>query len=170
MPSAMIASLVKTIQLRVLASTTDPTVDTVVLVRWLYIETYLVITTASIPSIKPLIMGSNTMKSSKGYTTYRMYGGRKGRGSWFSNSHNRATDARDIDPARSDGGSEQNILYEEQPMGRITKKTDVFISIEPSTGTHGSWMQAFNIAFNYSWAQLAFPPITPEPDANERHR
>ncbi|KAH8705206.1 hypothetical protein BGW36DRAFT_310701 [Talaromyces proteolyticus] len=53
---AMAASIVKTVQLHVLASAnSDPTKATINLERWLYIETYLVIITTSIPCIRSLI-------------------------------------------------------------------------------------------------------------------
>lgn len=62
----MVASLIKTIQIRVLSITQNPTVDTVVLVRWLYIETYLVIITASVPCTRPLFNSfKNTMSSNE---------------------------------------------------------------------------------------------------------
>lgn len=52
----MVASIIKTVQIRVLVSVdSDPTVATVDLERWLYIETYLVIITTSIPCLRSLI-------------------------------------------------------------------------------------------------------------------
>ncbi|KAL3451745.1 hypothetical protein BJX65DRAFT_321470 [Aspergillus insuetus] len=52
---AMVASIIKTIQLHILSNANNnPTRATVDLERWLYIETYLVIITASIPLIRPL--------------------------------------------------------------------------------------------------------------------
>ncbi|CAI7627295.1 unnamed protein product [Penicillium discolor] len=53
---AMAASVIKAVQTRVLASAhNDPTVATVNYDRWLYIEAYVVIVTASIPCIRSLI-------------------------------------------------------------------------------------------------------------------
>ncbi|KAJ5729206.1 uncharacterized protein N7483_003714, partial [Penicillium malachiteum] len=53
---AMIAAIIKTVQTRVLASyDMDPTKATVSYDRWLFIETYLVIITASIPCIRSLL-------------------------------------------------------------------------------------------------------------------
>jgi hypothetical protein len=53
----MVASIVKTVQVRVLAHPDDdPTAATVTMDRWLYIETYLVITTSSIPCIRSLLI------------------------------------------------------------------------------------------------------------------
>lgn len=51
----MIASIIRTIQTRVLAKKDkDPTIATINLDRWLYIETYLVLITASIPCLRSL--------------------------------------------------------------------------------------------------------------------
>jgi hypothetical protein len=51
----MVASIIKTIQLHILSNANNnPTRATVDLERWLYIETYLVIISASIPLIRPL--------------------------------------------------------------------------------------------------------------------
>ncbi|KAJ5097027.1 hypothetical protein N7456_007748, partial [Penicillium angulare] len=53
---AMVAAIIKTVQTRVLASyDINPTTATVNYDRWLYIETYLVIITASIPCIRSLL-------------------------------------------------------------------------------------------------------------------
>ncbi|KAJ5724386.1 hypothetical protein N7493_006114 [Penicillium malachiteum] len=53
---AMVAAIIKTVQTRVLASyDMDPTKATVSYDRWLFIETYLVIITASIPCIRSLL-------------------------------------------------------------------------------------------------------------------
>jgi hypothetical protein len=52
----MIASIIKTLQTRVLAKMDkDPTIATINLDRWLYIETYLVLITASIPCLRSLL-------------------------------------------------------------------------------------------------------------------
>ena len=59
----MIASIIKTIQTRVLATLdSEPTVATIHYDRWLYIETYLVIVTASIPCIRSLLRPTNSRK------------------------------------------------------------------------------------------------------------
>jgi hypothetical protein len=56
MSSAMVASVIKTVQIEVLGSVdSDPTIATVDLERWLYIETYLVIITTSIPCLRSLL-------------------------------------------------------------------------------------------------------------------
>ncbi|KAF3398286.1 hypothetical protein F1880_005824 [Penicillium rolfsii] len=62
---AMIASIIKTVQSRVLAiSDSEPTTATVNYDRWLYIETYLVIVTTSIPCIRSLFRPMNSRKIS----------------------------------------------------------------------------------------------------------
>lgn len=61
----MIASIIKTVQSRVLAtSDSEPTTATVHYDRWLYIETYLVMITASIPCIRSLLRPTNSRKIS----------------------------------------------------------------------------------------------------------
>lgn len=68
--SAMIASIIKTVQIRVLVSVdNDPTVATVNLERWLYIETYLVIITTSVPCLRSLIRTKKTSSQNSYITT-----------------------------------------------------------------------------------------------------
>lgn len=58
----MAAAIVKTVQTRVLASyDMDPTIATINYDRWLYIETNLVIITASIPCIRSLLRPMNSL-------------------------------------------------------------------------------------------------------------
>jgi len=53
--STIIAAVIKTVQTRVLvASDSNPTIATVTYDRWLFIETYLVIVSTSIPSIRSI--------------------------------------------------------------------------------------------------------------------
>lgn len=60
----MAASIVKTIQIRVLATPDDdPTTATVVMDRWLFIETYSVIITSSIPCIRSLVVAHRRKRS-----------------------------------------------------------------------------------------------------------
>ncbi|KAJ6145399.1 hypothetical protein N7470_009294 [Penicillium chermesinum] len=64
---AMAAAIIKTVQTRILATPdTDPTIATVNYDRWLFIETYLVIITASIPNIRSLLKS----RKSKGSTQH----------------------------------------------------------------------------------------------------
>ncbi|KAJ5358873.1 uncharacterized protein N7496_011286 [Penicillium cataractarum] len=66
---AMIASIIKTVQTRVLAtSDSEPTTATIDYDRWIYIETYLVIITASIPCIRSLLRPTNSRKISSSDT------------------------------------------------------------------------------------------------------
>lgn len=59
----MIAAIIKTVQTRILAtSDNDPTIATVTYDRWLFIETYLVIVTTSIPSIRSLFRSMDGRK------------------------------------------------------------------------------------------------------------
>ncbi|KAJ6120485.1 hypothetical protein N7523_004765 [Penicillium sp. IBT 18751x] len=61
---AMIAAIIKTVQTRILAtSDNDPTIATVTYDRWLFIETYLVIVTTSIPSIRSLFRSMDGRKT-----------------------------------------------------------------------------------------------------------
>lgn len=65
----MIAAINKTVQTHVLGtSDSDPTIATVNLDRWLYIETYLVIITASVPCVRSLFRSKNNHKISSGNT------------------------------------------------------------------------------------------------------
>lgn len=77
----MTASIIKTVQTHILAKVDhDPTTATVNLERWLYIETYLVIITASIPCIRSLtrsmkkrshLAGGDTHELSSRYAEHR---------------------------------------------------------------------------------------------------
>jgi len=61
----MVAAIIKTVQTHVLAtSDSDPTIATVTYDRWLFIETYLVIVTTSIPSIRSLFRSMDGRKIS----------------------------------------------------------------------------------------------------------
>lgn len=63
----MIASIMKTVQTSVLAvSDNNPTVATVNMERWLYIETYLVIITSSIPCLRSLLRRKNKVMTGYG--------------------------------------------------------------------------------------------------------
>lgn len=67
--SAMVAAIIKTVQTHVLGtSDSDPTIATVNYDRWLYIETYLVIITASVPCVRSLFRSSKSRKISSGNT------------------------------------------------------------------------------------------------------
>jgi hypothetical protein len=75
----MAASVIKVVQTQVLAhAADDPTVATVNYNRWLYIEAYLVIITASIPCIRALLRSVRGRTVGTGRSTYELsspYGG-----------------------------------------------------------------------------------------------
>jgi hypothetical protein len=132
----MVASIIKTVQIYVLSTTADPTIHTVVLVRWLYIEAYLVIMTSSIPCIRSLVMSVKniTTKNSNSYPLRSPYTSRSGTESvkkesklWF------------IRPSENDTASVEGILENNngnnngsQPRSepRIVKKVDISVTSE----------------------------------------
>ncbi|KAJ5185396.1 hypothetical protein N7491_006736 [Penicillium cf. griseofulvum] len=70
---AMAASVIKVVQSQVLAhAANDPTVATVNYDRWLYIEAYLVIITASIPCIRALSRSVRGRTAGTGRSTYEL--------------------------------------------------------------------------------------------------
>ncbi|KAJ5752600.1 hypothetical protein N7520_009517 [Penicillium odoratum] len=63
---AMVAAIIRTVQTRVLASyDMDPTIATIDYDRWLYIETYLVIITASVPFLRSLVRSMKSPSTSR---------------------------------------------------------------------------------------------------------
>ncbi|KAJ6109220.1 hypothetical protein N7486_001454 [Penicillium sp. IBT 16267x] len=63
---AMVAAIIRTVQTRVLASyDIDPTIATIDYDRWLYIERYLVIITASVPFLRSLLRSMNSQPASR---------------------------------------------------------------------------------------------------------
>ncbi|KAJ5628118.1 hypothetical protein N7490_010346 [Penicillium lividum] len=63
---AMVAAIIRTVQTRVLASyDIDPTIATIDYDRWLYIETYLVIITASVPFLRSLVRSMKSQSTSR---------------------------------------------------------------------------------------------------------
>lgn len=72
-PSAMAASIVRTIEVRVLAHPADdPTAVTVTLDRWLYIETCVVIITASLPCVRSLLKTANRQNHRRRRTEHEL--------------------------------------------------------------------------------------------------
>ncbi|KAJ5116273.1 hypothetical protein N7456_000621 [Penicillium angulare] len=121
---AMAASIVKTVELNTIAHTEDPTVDQVLLLRWVYIEATIVLITSSIPCLRPLFVAMSKNFSSYPRQTYEMdgsYGHGYGR-SRSSKYH--AQDRRQ----RGDGDSERVIL--ENSNGGITKHVTVTVQDE----------------------------------------
>ncbi|CAG7918817.1 unnamed protein product [Penicillium olsonii] len=71
---AMIASVIKVVETRVFAHPDDdPTVATVSYDRWLFIETYLVIITASIPCIRSLLRSSRERHTASARSVYELH-------------------------------------------------------------------------------------------------
>lgn len=143
--SAMAASIVKTVQIRVLArQDDDPTAATVVMDRWLFIETYLVITTASIPCIRSLIithrrnrsnhLNSHELSSGYGKGTVPSFAGKQTATtvSWKYMKHD-----------NGDTGSEDNILPSgpsneaHTPDSGIVKRVDITVSVGDSGPSSG---------------------------------
>ncbi|KAN0085117.1 hypothetical protein V8E54_001584 [Elaphomyces granulatus] len=127
---AMVASIIKTVQIYVLSTTTDPTVHTVVLVRWLYIEAYLVIITSSIPCIRSLVMSVKNIATtrSNSYPLRSPYNSRSG-----TDSVKKETKLWRIRPSENDTASEEGILEDEngsqtRSQTRIVKKVDISVT------------------------------------------
>ena len=128
----MIASIIKTTQVRVLATPdNDPTTATVVLDRWMYIETCIVIITASIPCIRSLFKLGRRKNQSHSYEL----------GSSYEYSGQRGEDRKR--PSRlgrrygiqtgGDDGSEDDILGRDGcadvPESGIVKRVDISTEI-----------------------------------------
>ncbi|KAL4778722.1 hypothetical protein BJX76DRAFT_362460 [Aspergillus varians] len=122
---AMVASVIKTTQLHILANAnSSPTSATVNLERWLYIETYIVIITASIPLIRSLFrfktMNSSAQHTPYGDNSYSGFTSRGGRGSVLSAMPRMGvgrTNFNKID-------SEDNIILQET-SGRMKADNDI---------------------------------------------
>jgi hypothetical protein len=69
----MVASIIKVVQTRIFAHPDDdPTVATVSYDRWLFIEAYLVIITASIPCIRSLLRPFEGRSTNTGRSAYQL--------------------------------------------------------------------------------------------------
>lgn len=142
----MIASIVKTTQARVLAHPdTDPTVATVPMDRWLYIETALVITTSSIPCIRSLFTLKSKKESSNHSVAYELRPRHGVSASACCESRYRASKyaERARKQMTDDNSSEDNILSAEdlendaavQESG-IVRRIDISVSVGPSEPGH----------------------------------
>lgn len=144
----MIASLIKTVFLPEIAHFNDPTFTPINLARWGYVETYVVIITASIPCIRSLVVSSvrglSSSKESNSHT-YELgsrYGTRKSIPT--TNNRRRGPDSklnfngtlRRND--QEDGGSTENILEsgggggaggDDNGRRYITKQVDITVEI-----------------------------------------
>ena len=133
----MIAYIVKTTQSRVLAHPdNDPTVATVNMDRWLYIEAALVITTASIPCIRSLVMFFKRQNTSDSSVSYELRSRHGVSASARCESRYQATARKQIGDYNS---SEDNILESGQPSGDaaalehgIVRRIDISVSVGPS--------------------------------------
>lgn len=138
----MIASIIKTTQARVLAyPDNDPTVATIRMDRWLYIETALVITTASIPCIRSLIVILKRKNSENRSVSYEL---RSRHGvSTSAICESRYKTSKVAENGRKlmgdNNSSEDNILSSEEygnqgvlDEGRIVRRIDISVSVEPS--------------------------------------
>jgi hypothetical protein len=130
----MLASLVKTIYLPEIAHFEDPTFTPVNLARWGFVETYVVIITASIPCLRSLVVSSMRIMSSDKSSHAHTYelGSRYGRKSAPTNR--RQSDSR-LHGALSrrigqEGGSMDNILERDSDLYNITKQVDITMEIE----------------------------------------
>jgi hypothetical protein len=130
----MLASLVKTIYLPEIAHFEDPTFTTVNLARWGFVETYVVIITASIPCLRSLIISSMRVmpsnKSSHAHT-YEL-GSRYGRKSAPMNRRQSDSRLHGTLSRRNgqEGDSMDNILESDSVLYNITKQVDITMEIE----------------------------------------
>lgn len=131
----MAASIVKTTQIRVLETPdNDPTTATVALDRWMYIETCIVIITASIPCIRSLFKIGRRKNHSHSYelgSSYECSGGRaegKKRVSRLSRRYGVLSAG-----GGGDDGSDDHILGSERckdvPDAGIVKKVEISTEI-----------------------------------------
>lgn len=139
----MAASMVKTFEVRVLTNPDDdPTATTLTMDRWLYIETYLVITTASIPCIRSLVRrkdGQSRCDSSNSYELSSRHADESGPS--FNTKRPISAFARKYgNQLNDDTGSEDNILRNSttenaySPDSSILKRIDVTVHVEPKQG------------------------------------
>ncbi|OJJ50417.1 hypothetical protein ASPZODRAFT_129044 [Penicilliopsis zonata CBS 506.65] len=124
---AMVASIVKTVELSTIANTTDPTVDQVTLLRWVYIESAIVIITSSIPCLRPLFVAMSKNFSSSPKHTYELTN-RYGNASSGLASHSRNKYSRQTSQMHDEDESTRQILGDAQ--WGITKQIDVTIRNE----------------------------------------
>lgn len=125
----MIAAIIKTVQTHVLGtSDSDPTIATVNYDRWLYIETYLVIITASVPCVRSLfrskknhkIRSGNTHELSSRYASSSMHTARARR-------RDSSLDGKRIINISEENTSNDEILnsHDEAPDSRQSRESEV---------------------------------------------
>lgn len=138
----MVASIIRTVQTRALASVgNDTPVATINLDRWLYIETYLVIITASVPCIRSLSRlllkgrspgtARNMHELSSPYTENSR--------SIFRKNRTSSMDGINFGHAFDGNGSEDHILgtdyHNRTPKSRNAKQVDIAVRVESSGPT-----------------------------------
>lgn len=129
--SAMVACIIKTVQLHLIDRPGDPTIAQAQLLHWAYIEAGLVVITSSVPCLRPLFIAMAKNFSSSPRPTYELTPA-------FGQSHNHTrthvtsrihTYVRgDANDGWGDGDSAREILGETR--GGITKETTVTVQNE----------------------------------------
>ena len=137
----MVASLIKTIHLPEISYFSDPTYTPVNLARWGFVETYVVIITASIPCIRSLVVSSikvltsnNKSSNDRTYELSSRYTAKSARKSVVPSMNRRRPDSklhgthhtRHNDP---ENGSMDHILEFENDRN-IMKQVDITVEIE----------------------------------------
>lgn len=151
----MVASIVKTVQVRALANPDDdPTATTVTLDRWLYIETYLVITTASIPCIRSLVLRRGRNNASDLSNTYEL--GSRSRHAEEPGMSSRAQRPKSnihtkyVNNLSDDTGSEDDILRNSTHDSQyatdsgIVKRVDITVYVEESEKESGRVLSEYH--------------------------
>lgn len=131
--SAMVACIIKTVELYSIDQPGDPTIAQSQLLHWAYIEAGLVVITSSVPCLRPLFIAMAKNFSSSPRPTYELtpHG--------FGHSHNNHTRSHvtsrihtyirgDANDGWGDGDSARQIL--EESRSGITKETTVTVQNE----------------------------------------
>jgi hypothetical protein len=127
----MVSCIIKTVELRLIGKTGDPTTVQANLLYWAYIEAGLVVITSSVPCLRPLFVATAKDSSSSPRPTYELtpiYGQASNhtRSHITSRAHTYVRgDAKD---GWGDGDSARQIL--EETRGGITKETTVTVENE----------------------------------------
>lgn len=131
----MIASIIKVAQTRVFAHPDDdPTVATVSYDRWLFIEAYLVIITASIPCIRSLLRSFEDRYPASGRSVYELHSPYAGTSAPDSRRMTRNIPGKTV--ARASNGNESieeilrwntNDMEHLQEQAASTKATHIYV-------------------------------------------
>lgn len=129
--SAMVACIIKTVELHSINQPGDPTIAQSQLLHWAYIEAGLVVITSSVPCLRPLFIAMAKNFSSSPRPTYELTPHA------FGHSHNTRSHVTsrthtyirgDANDGWGDGDSARQIL--EETRGGITKETTVTVQNE----------------------------------------